>query len=74
MGQGLTREEVIDLADELIRGTIHEERLKEHKIQRGIEDTGLGLGWYRGFLRRHKGKIKTRKSRVQDSNRSTWCT
>lgn len=74
MGQGLTKEEVIELAEDLIKETEHEKKLTYFKSIRHLESKGIGSGWYKGFLHRHKGLIKTRKSRIQDSNRSTWCT
>jgi hypothetical protein len=75
MGQGLTKKEVIDVAVELIKGTVHEDRLNMCKSLRRIDNgNGLGRGWYGGFLKRNKGKIKTKKSRVQCSNRSECCS
>jgi hypothetical protein len=55
MGQGLTKEEVIELAVELIKGTVHEGRLNMCKSLRRIDHgNGLGRAWYRGFLKRNK--------------------
>jgi hypothetical protein len=58
MGQGLAKEEVIELAGELIKGMVHEARLNMCKSLRGIGNgNGLGSGWYRGFLKRNREKL-----------------
>jgi hypothetical protein len=71
MGQALTRDQVVGLADEVISGTIHEQRLLEFKRKRGLskgnsneDERLLGTAWYKGFMDRHKDKIKRRKCRI----------
>jgi hypothetical protein len=67
------------LVDDIIYGTIYEEKLKEFNLKRGItEDRKSGLlvgkAWYEGFLKRN-GKTLTRKQiKLRDSKRRTWCT
>jgi hypothetical protein len=48
MGFTLTKDEVMQLANDLIRDTVHEKKLKEYKLNRGLtynNDNLVGEGW-----------------------------
>jgi hypothetical protein len=57
MNEPLTKSEVMSLCDDLIRGTIFEEKMKEFCKLRHIEakNSGLlvGTAWYEGFMQRY---------------------
>jgi Tc5 transposase DNA-binding domain len=78
MGKPLTRNDVIELASEIIEGTKYTDNLIKFKDKRNIQEDGersrLSHGWYRGFMNRHKEALKRRKCKVKDTNRHTWCT
>lgn len=82
MGAPITRDQVLLLAESLIKGTDVEKlyiNLKR-KLHLKVPDDDpdckglVGLGWYRGFLNRHQDKIKVGKGRIKDIKRQTWCT
>jgi hypothetical protein len=80
MGKALTRDQVVGLMEELIAGTVYEQRLRDFKNKRGLlkgnneQQRLLGKAWYKGFMFRHKDKLKRGKCRIKDVNRHTWCT
>jgi hypothetical protein len=52
MGSALTKEEVMQLANDLIKDTVHAKKLKEYKLNRGLsynKDNLVGDAWYCGF-------------------------
>jgi hypothetical protein len=82
MGAPLTRDQVIDLANGLIKGTEHEHALHCFKNMRGLlspqeKENNQALvrsSWYQSFMERNKNRLKRSKGFVKDVNRHTWCT
>lgn len=81
MGVPLTREQVIGLADDAIKGNVHYDKMLSFKQNLHLkvpehEDDGslIGIRWYYGFLERNKDKIRRGKGKVKDIKRHTWCT
>jgi hypothetical protein len=79
MGEALTKEEVMCLADDILADSIHVDRLVEfcakRKITKDVSDGKIvGNRWYANFIKRHQDKIKCKPCRVQDRKRLTWCT
>ena len=72
----MTKTDIILLTQEIISGTIYEERLKECKELRKIEKRTkmLGDAWFRGFMRRNRDKLRRSRVKVKDDKRHTWCT
>jgi hypothetical protein len=48
MGNSLTRETIIELAYEMINGTLHSHRLSDLKTK--IKTKCVGTKWYQGFI------------------------
>jgi hypothetical protein len=74
MGNPLTRDGIIDLANETIEGTAHSERLSAFKNQRKLKNEKfVGARWYRGFIKRNSEFLKRSKCKIKDQNRLNWC-
>jgi hypothetical protein len=74
MGSALTKEEVMQLTNDLIKDTVHVKKLKAYKISRNLtydEDNLVGEGWYHGFLKQNKDDIRTKCCKVQDCKQHT---
>jgi hypothetical protein len=69
-GQALKRNDVIDLASDLIKGTQSEKNMIEYKRKRGFEanegGTVLGVTWYQSFMRCHGDELKRGKCIPKD--------
>jgi hypothetical protein len=79
MGEALTKEETMDLMDDLIRDSVHAASFKDFCERRQVDkdkndDRIVGEKWYRLFMNRYKDHLKRGKCRIQDSKRRTWCT
>jgi hypothetical protein len=76
MGSALLKD-VMELTNDLIKGTIHARKLKAYSSKRGLtydEDNLVGEGWYRGILKQNAEFIKIQWCKVQDCKRHTYCT
>jgi hypothetical protein len=78
IGEALTKYEIFELADDLIRGSVHAEAYIKYCERRYIikdwDRTIVGESWYRGFMLRNENKLKRAKCKVIDNNRRTYCT
>jgi hypothetical protein len=80
IGQALSRANVLELASKLIEGTEFEEKVKTFKAKRNIKYENhegkviLGKRWYQSFMRRHADELKSKKCKIKDIKRHTWCT
>lgn len=81
MGAPLTKDQVISLANDLIKGTKYEESMVLFKEDRKIfvdpEDEKtktVGVRWYMGLMQRHNDKLKRSKGLVRDIKRFNYCT
>lgn len=79
MGAPLTKDQVISLTRELIKGTTFEANLEIFKRKRGIVDSHgnvgkLGTKWYYGFIKRQSSLVKRCKSTIKEKSRTSWCT
>lgn len=78
MGQPLGKEQVLCLANDLIKGTESQERLVEYKKKHtsaSSEDSGtLGRRWYENFMKRNKKHIKRVATRTADIKRHQYIT
>ena len=88
MGAPLTRDQVISLATDLIKGTDYEKNLLATKKLRQViqvpviddfeeedkEVTVIGVKWYYGFMRRNCDEVKRAKGYIRDINRFNYCT
>jgi hypothetical protein len=78
LGEAQTKYEIMELANDLIRKTVHaaeyisfcEKRNIRKKWKKGI----VGERWYKNLMNRYKHKLKRSKHKVQDANRRTYCT
>jgi hypothetical protein len=77
MGAALTKDQVINLADSLIKGTSFHDEFVAFKKKRGLfvpkEGIIVGNGWYNGFMERNSAIIHRRQGRVKDMKRHSWC-
>jgi hypothetical protein len=78
IGEALTKYEIFELADDLIRGSVHADAYINYCERRHIikdwDRTIVGESWYRGFMLRNENKLKRAKCKVIDNNRRTYCT
>lgn len=78
IGEALTKESVIELMEETIKGTKYEEALKNFKMSRNIEmknsNSVVGNAWYHGFMKRNNQLVRKGRCLVKDMKRHTWCT
>jgi hypothetical protein len=75
--QPMQKPEIIALANSLIEGTIHQEKLIEWKKVHAPHQTGencgkVGVGWFAGFKKRYKDQIYSAKLRRFGAKRSEW--
>ena len=72
----MTKTDIILLTQEIIAGTIYEEKLINCKEVRKINNKKslLGDAWFRGFMKRNKDKLKRSRVKVKDNKRHSWCT
>jgi hypothetical protein len=78
-GQALTRNDVIELANELIQDTKYAEAVIDFKKKRKFkvdknDKMLVGKTWYKGFMNRNSDTLKRGRCRVMDSNHHSWCT
>jgi hypothetical protein len=77
LGSPISCGQGVYLINDLIRGTIHQERLLLYKEKQGIVQPDDKLGkighnyWY-AFLERNKDKLQTKKGRKFELDRSKW--
>ena len=81
MGQAFSKDDIIDLADEIISNTQYSADLIAFCKKRGVEKNEenlnerlVGNKWYRNFMNRHDKELKRGKCRIQDNKRRTCCT
>jgi hypothetical protein len=78
MNEPLTKSEVMHLCDDLIRGTIYEDKMKQFCSIRHIEGKKSGLlvgtAWYEGFMQGYEDVLTRKRVKLRDANRRTWCT
>ena len=77
--QPLSCTEAITLMNDLIENTDTKQKLIEFQQSRnlgtyGFEKGRVTTGWWRGFLRRHKDKLVTKRGEKFALNRSDWTT
>jgi hypothetical protein len=74
--QPLSVSETIEYANSLIKGSEFEEKINEFKLrcQIPLDSNPLGIGWWRGFSKRFKEIIVTKKGEKFAKNRSDWST
>jgi hypothetical protein len=74
--QPLSVSETIEYANSLIKGSEFEEQINKFKLQRQIplDPNPLGIGWWRGFSKRYKEILVTKKGEKFAKNRSDWST
>ena len=76
MNAPLDKPQVIQLANDLIRKTEHEARVREFKAKRAHVESAddidqlVGEAWYRGFMRRHERVIKAKRKKTFAVNRA----
>jgi hypothetical protein len=75
--QPMQKPQVIALANSLIAGTVHQEKLIKWKKVHAPHQTGekcgkVGEGWYAGFMKRYKNQIYAGKLRRFGAKRSEW--
>jgi hypothetical protein len=77
IGSPVSRGNAIRLINEMIDGTIHQQRLKTYKKSRGFQQSEKEMGcvtqkyWYR-FLEKYQHKITSKKGRRYELDRSKW--
>jgi hypothetical protein len=77
IGSPVTCSQAIYLINDLIDGTVHQRRLIEWKKKQGIQQSPENFGrigtayWY-AFLSRHHDRIRTKKGRKFELDRSKW--
>jgi hypothetical protein len=79
MTRSLTKWEIMELTDDIIRGTIHAERYIAWANRRGktktiYDESFVGEKWYRHFMDRFSDKLKRSRVRILDEKRVNWCT
>jgi hypothetical protein len=78
LGEAQTKYEIFDLANDLIKKTVHAsayiEFCEKRQIYKNWEESIVGERWYRNFMKRYEHKIKRARCRVQDNNRRSYCT
>jgi hypothetical protein len=78
IGEALTKYEIFELAEDLIRNSIHAEAYikycKRRHIKKDWDKQIVGEAWYRKFMKRYETKLKRAKCKVIDNNRRTYCT
>ncbi|HSN66077.1 MAG TPA: hypothetical protein VLS94_05525, partial [Fusibacter sp.] len=75
--QPLRPPEVIELANSMIHGTYHQQKLIEWKKMHVPHQTGedlgkVGEGWYTGFMHRNRGVVTSSAGRRFACDRSEW--
>ena len=79
MGEAMTKYELMELADDLIRGTVYEQKYNDYRKKLGIKrnekdgNSIVGERWFEGFLKRWSIELISGKCLVQDTVRHTWC-
>ena len=81
MGAPLFWDQIVSLANSIIAGTQFKDALIKFKSKRNLlntccvssESNLVGIAWYRGFIKRNSGKIVSKRGRVKDVKRHTWC-
>ena len=88
MGAPLFCDQVMSLANSIISGTSFMDDLIKFKTKRNLlqpdstSSSGtststltsvVGIAWYRGFMKRYNDKIVSKRGRVKDIKRHTWC-
>jgi Tc5 transposase DNA-binding domain len=75
MGNPLTRETMIKLANEIIDGTVHSHCLSEYKTKRKINnETCVGTQWYQGFINQQIDFLKRSTCKIKDQTWLNWRT
>jgi hypothetical protein len=79
VGMALTKNNVIELATDLISGTDASVCLEDFKQKRNLttrdgEKIVVGRQWYNGFIQRNREQLKIGKCKVKDQKRRTWFT
>jgi hypothetical protein len=78
IGEAQTKYEIMELADEIIRGTEHAQAYidccEKRQTTKNWDEGIVGEKWYQNFIQRNQDWIKRAKFKVQDSNRRTYCT
>jgi hypothetical protein len=79
MGEAFSKQEIIQLADDIIRDTKYAENYIKFLKARGInknkkDETIVGEKWYQLFIKRHNNALRRGKCRITDCKRRTWCT
>ena len=77
IGQPLDKEDVIVLANELIKGTLIEDECVQRKLRNKLPllDTSgrlVGKKWYRGFMKRWQGLLRRGRAKFRDRKREEW--
>lgn len=80
MGEALTKYELMELTDDIIRGTKYETDFLEYRTKVGIENNSeenstaiVGEAWFQNFMTRWSMELKKGKCKIQDTQRHTWC-
>jgi hypothetical protein len=79
LGMALNRENVVELATDLIQETETAAKLVDFKEKRKLEakvgeKVVIGTSWYKAFMKRNKDLLKRARCKVKDQKRRTWCT
>lgn len=78
IGQSLSRENVIELVNDLIKNTEFEQKylayLEECNQQHLTSNGIIGHSWYNKFMKSNKQILHCGRCRPRDINRYTWCT
>jgi hypothetical protein len=73
----MTKRDIMDLADDIIRGTIYAQRYTDHcalpRIVKTMEGRIVGEKWYLGFHQRWAAVLNRGRVCIQDEKRRTWC-
>jgi hypothetical protein len=77
IGSPLSCGQCIHLINDLIDGTVHQERLIQWKVRQNIKQSQdnmkrVGVSYWYAFLRRHSHRIRTKKGRKFELDRSNW--
>jgi hypothetical protein len=77
LGQAFCKEEIIQLAEDMIQNTEYETSMADFCNKILIVKNNkkiLGETWYNNFLKRHESELKRARCLIQDSKRRTRCT
>jgi hypothetical protein len=77
IGSPVSSGQGVFLINDLIKNTVHQQRLIEYKKKQGIsqsdEDLGkIGQNYWYSYLKRNRTKIESKKGRKYDLDRSSW--